>query len=182
MPLLFRDGDGIRAKSYTLFILLITLFSVYGLWIDFTPSDFSKDKIGIYSWIIGIILFIPIYLDKHPKNTLKEKPLLLFSLYPILVGLSYAVIIFSIPAVIIKNNGDDFHTTGKIYKKYSTKVSRTCNNPIYVKDIYNENYSYKLCSNSNFVNSIKINEHLALEGKESKYGRIINSFSLQPEL
>jgi len=183
MAILFRDDDSVVAKLYTLLMLSLILFALYGIWVNFSPSDYTKENFSIYSIFLAIILCIPIYLDKHPKNKLKENPFaLLLVIYPSVVALLYFLIVYSVPAVIVSHTGSEFYTTGQINKKSSNKWRKGCNNRISVKDIYNENYRYRLCSNSRFVEKIIVNEYLILEGKDSKYGRLINSFALHSEL
>tara|TARA_R110002073_G_scaffold335457_1_gene527478 strand:- start:628 stop:1173 length:546 start_codon:yes stop_codon:yes gene_type:complete len=178
VAILFRDGDGIGAKLYTLFVLGFVAFSLYGLMIGFDPSEVWKGKIEGYPWIAGAVLLVPVFFDKNPKSKLSEKPLGYVLLYFLLTMFAYSTLKYSVPAMHVKLYGVEFVSKARVtstHRKNGGERGR-CKYLINAKDLFQETYWYGLCSNKEFWEAVDRNDRISVSGKETEYGRLVTAF------
>jgi hypothetical protein len=72
MNLFFRENASSFEKIYTIFILVWMCLSIFGLRHNFKTAHGFSFGVMLVSALCSLLLLVPIYLDRHPKNKLKN--------------------------------------------------------------------------------------------------------------
>lgn len=72
MNLFFRENASSFEKVYTIFLLVWMCLGLFGLRHNFKTMQGFSVWVMLVSAIFSLLLLVPIYLDRHPKNKLKD--------------------------------------------------------------------------------------------------------------
>lgn len=176
MHLIFRPSASIAERLTSITLIVLLLFSMYGFFVSFIPSEDYIPFAIVTAFLLGIIYIVPFALWWGNNKSIQGKVtkiLSYFLIYLALTGISFITTISTFPYFITLTIGKSHEEMATVRRK-STSIKR-CSYEVYVN-----NYRSVLCIPESVWEKINKGDTVILQGKLSALGFSVSKVEKKP--